>query len=30
MDLKSKNKVALIGGASRGLGKGCALQLAKE
>lgn len=30
MDLKLKNKVALIGGASRGLGRGCALQLAKE
>lgn len=30
MDLKLKNKVALIGGASMGLGRGCALQLAKE
>lgn len=30
MDLKLNNKVALIGGASRGLGRGCALQLAKE
>jgi len=30
MDLKLKDKVALIGGASKGLGKGCALQLAKE
>jgi len=30
MDLNIKNKVALIGGASKGLGKGCAIQLAKE
>ncbi|MFH1386142.1 MAG: SDR family oxidoreductase [bacterium] len=30
MDLKLKGRVALIGGASKGLGKGCALQLAKE
>jgi 3-oxoacyl-[acyl-carrier protein] reductase len=30
MDLSIKNKIALIGGASKGLGKGCALQLAKE
>ena len=30
MDLKLKDKVAVIGGASKGLGKGCALQLAKE
>lgn len=30
MDLGIKNKVALIGGASKGLGKGCAMQLAKE
>jgi 3-oxoacyl-[acyl-carrier protein] reductase len=30
MDTGLKNKVALIGGASKGLGKGCALQLAKE
>lgn len=29
MDLKLKNKVAIIGGSSKGLGKGCALQLAK-
>jgi 3-oxoacyl-[acyl-carrier protein] reductase len=30
MNLKLENKVALIGGASRGLGRGCALQLARE
>ena len=30
MDLQLKNKVAIIGGSSKGLGKGCALQLAKE
>ncbi len=30
MNLNLKNKVALIGGASKGLGKGCALQIAKE
>lgn len=30
MDLKLKGKVALIGGASKGLGKACALQLAGE
>lgn len=30
MDLKLKDKIALISGASKGLGKGCALQLAKE
>ena len=30
MDLKLKDKVALIGGSSKGLGKGCALQLAEE
>ena len=30
MNLGIKNKVALIGGASKGLGKGCAVQLAKE
>jgi 3-oxoacyl-[acyl-carrier protein] reductase len=30
MDLHIKNKVAIIGGSSKGLGKGCALQLAKE
>ncbi|OFX46458.1 MAG: hypothetical protein A2046_04740 [Bacteroidetes bacterium GWA2_30_7] len=30
MDLKLKGKVAIIGGSSKGLGKGCALQLAKE
>ena len=30
MDLGIKNKVALIGGASKGLGKGCAVRLAKE
>ena len=30
MDLGLKNKVALIGGASKGLGKACALRLAKE
>lgn len=30
MNLGIKNKVALIGGASKGLGKGCAIQLAKE
>lgn len=30
MNLEIKNKVALIGGASMGLGKGCAIQLAKE
>lgn len=30
MDLKLKDKVALIGGSSKGLGKGCAFQLAKE
>jgi len=30
MDTGLKNKVALVGGASKGLGKGCALQLAKE
>lgn len=30
MNLSIKNKVALIGGASMGLGKGCAIQLAKE
>jgi len=30
MNLGIKDKIALIGGASRGLGRGCALQLAKE
>lgn len=30
MNLKLTDKIALIGGASKGLGKGCALQLAKE
>ena len=30
MDLGIRGKVALIGGASKGLGKGCALSLAKE
>ena len=30
MDLGLKNKVALVGGSSRGIGLGCALQLAKE
>lgn len=30
MNLKLKDKIALIGGSSKGLGKGCALQLAKE
>jgi 3-oxoacyl-[acyl-carrier protein] reductase len=30
MELGIKNKVALIGGSSKGLGKGCAIQLAKE
>lgn len=30
MELKLKGKVAIIGGSSKGLGKGCALQLAKE
>ena len=30
MDLNLLGKIALVGGASKGLGKGCALQLAKE
>jgi 3-oxoacyl-[acyl-carrier protein] reductase len=30
MNLDIRNKVAIIGGSSKGLGKGCALQLAKE
>lgn len=30
MDFGLKNKVAIIGGSSKGLGKGCALQLARE
>jgi len=30
MDLKLLNKVALVGGSSKGIGKGCAVQLAKE
>ncbi len=30
MNLKLEDRVAIIGGASKGLGKGCALQLAKE
>lgn len=30
MDFELKNKVAIIGGSSKGLGKACALQLAKE
>ena len=30
MNLGIKNKIVLIGGASKGLGKGCAIQLAKE
>lgn len=30
MDLKLKNKVAYIGGSSKGIGKGIAIQLAKE
>ena len=30
MNLGIKNKVALIGGASKGLGRGCAVQLARE
>ena len=30
MDLDINGKVALVGGSSRGLGLGCALQLAKE
>ena len=30
MDLGLKNKVALVGGSSRGIGLGCALQLARE
>lgn len=30
MDLELKNKVVIVGGSSKGLGKGCALQLAKE
>jgi 3-oxoacyl-[acyl-carrier protein] reductase len=30
MDYKIKNKVAIIGGSSRGLGKACAISLAKE
>lgn len=30
MDLKLNGRVAFIGGSSKGLGKGCALQLAKE
>lgn len=30
MNLKLENRVAIIGGASKGLGKGCALQLANE
>lgn len=30
MDLGIEGKIALIGGASKGLGKGCAVQLAKE
>lgn len=30
MDLGIKNKVAIIGGSSKGLGRGCALSLAKE
>jgi 3-oxoacyl-[acyl-carrier protein] reductase len=30
MDLNLKNKVAIIGGSSKGIGKGCAISLAKE
>ena len=30
MDLGIKNRVAIIGGSSKGLGKGCAISLAKE
>lgn len=30
MDLNLKGKIALVGGSSKGLGKGCALQLARE
>lgn len=30
MNLGLKNKVAIIGGSSKGLGKGCAMQLAQE
>lgn len=30
MDFGLKNKIAIIGGSSKGLGRGCALQLAKE
>ena len=30
MDLKLKDKVAIVGGSSKGLGKGCALKLAEE
>ena len=30
MNLALKNKVAIIGGSSKGLGKGCAVQLAQE
>ena len=30
MDLGIKNRIAIIGGSSKGLGKGCAISLAKE
>ena len=30
MNLDLKNKVAIIGGSSKGIGKGCAISLAKE
>ncbi|OGQ05086.1 MAG: hypothetical protein A2W61_03120 [Deltaproteobacteria bacterium RIFCSPLOWO2_01_44_7] len=30
MDFKLRDKIAIVGGSSRGLGKACALQLAKE
>ncbi len=30
MDLKLRNRVAIIGGSSKGLGRGCAAQLARE
>ena len=30
MDYKLKDKVAIVGGGSKGLGKACAMSLAKE